>query len=445
MWIDFWRYYQTTTKAFTVIGGVMEILAYILSSLSLLMSILLLIQLKVNLYGLILFIPKLGAGALSLYWAIIGAVGAILGGISGAYGAVPMGLVGASVMVWYVWRCARDHKGFDYAFGADWRARIPPDGASNMLKSRWTCFSKMEASPKPSFERDIVFWTVPDTKRELLCDIWQPSDGNASGLAFIYLHGGGWTLFDKDFLTRPFFRHLVSQGHTVMDVSYRLCPEVDFFGMIGDIKHAIAWMKGNADQYGVNPEKIFLAGGSAGGHLALLAGYTPEHPELTPEDITNVDLSVRGVISYYGPVDLLAMYQRQVLNSPEIEDQSLRSISPDSTLSKRDSGQVDILLGGRPQDIPDMYQLFSPLSHVHPDCPPTLLIHGKQDLLIPAASTSALYSKMVETGVPAVNILFPFTDHGFDLMVPQVNPASQSALYDVDRFLALLLNKNREP
>ena len=94
-----------------------------------------------------------------------------------------------------------------------------------------------------------------------------------------------------------------------MDVAYRLCPEVDIYGMIGDVKRAIAWMKANASRYGVDPEKIVLGGGSAGGHLALLAGYTPQHPELTPEDLKSADLSVCGVISYYGPTDLLAGYQ----------------------------------------------------------------------------------------------------------------------------------------
>ncbi|NIN61065.1 MAG: alpha/beta hydrolase fold domain-containing protein, partial [Gammaproteobacteria bacterium] len=65
------------------------------------------------------------------------------------------------------------------------------------------------------------------TDRQLLCDIWRPGNGDVSGLAIVYFHGGAWFMWDKDFLTRPFFRHLVAQGHTVMDVAYRLCPEVD--------------------------------------------------------------------------------------------------------------------------------------------------------------------------------------------------------------------------
>jgi len=282
----------------------MIILATILSGLSLLMSGLYFIKLKYPSFALLL---KLLAVVLSPYWAIMGAVGAVIGWVYGALWAVPMGILGAGWMIWYTWRCIRDHNGFEEAFGADWVAQIPPEVTKNLVQKRWRWFLKMKSSPEPIWERDVAFWTIADTERELLCDIWRPSNGHVSGLAFIYFHGSGWWIGDKDYYktTRPLFRHLVAQGHTVVDVAYRLCPEVDIYGMVGDVKHAIAWMKVNADRYGVDPEKIVLGGGSAGAHLALLAGYTPEHPDLTPEDINGIHLSVCGIVSYYGPIDLV--------------------------------------------------------------------------------------------------------------------------------------------
>ena len=109
----------------------------------------------------------------------------------------------------------------------------------------------------------------------MLCDIWEPPEKVPhSGLAFIYLHGSAWTLWDKDAGTRPFFRHLVNQGHVIMDVAYRLFPETDFKGMVFDTKQAIAWLKANARVYGIDPDKIIIGGGSAGGHIAMLAAYT---------------------------------------------------------------------------------------------------------------------------------------------------------------------------
>ena len=425
----------------------MSFLATILSGLSLLMGVLVLIQAK-NPVGWITIVPKMVAGALSPYWAIIGVVGAVIGWVYGALWAVPMGLLGAGMMIWYVWRCTRDHKGFEEAFGSAWKDRIPPQQAKHMVKRRWSPFLRMKASPEPTWERDVPFWTIPGTDQRLLCDLWRPAEGDVSGLAFVYLHGSAWTIGDKDFLTRPFFRHLVAQGHTVMDVAYRLIPEVDIYGMVGDAKRAIAWMKANADCYDVNPEKIVLGGASAGGHIALLAAYTPEHPELTPEDVKDADLSVCGVVSYYGPTDMLATYQHEdqerifgdmppVPIGTKVESPNRLRFDPE--ILGRYAGRLDILLGGHPKDALSTYQLASPITHVHPGCPPTLLIQGQQDFITPVDATCELYGKLVESGVPAINVVFPWTDHAFDMLLPHTSPPIQSALYDLDRFLALLL------
>jgi acetyl esterase/lipase len=419
----------------------MAVLAYILSGLSLLFSILFFVKLPMPPLGFILLIPKLTAGALSPFWAIMGAVGATLGWVYQALWAVPMGMVAAGMMIWYIWRVTRDHKDFEKAFGPGWSDQMQSQQAEHIVQKRWTWFLKMKTSPEPIWERDIPFWTIPDTDQTLLCDLWRPADGNVSGLAMIYVHGGAWHVFDKDFGTRPFFRHLVAQGHTVMDISYRLCPEVNIYGMMGDVKHAIAWMKANAPRYGVNPGKIALGGGSTGGHLALLAAYTPQHPELTPADIKEADLSACGVISYYGPTDLMALYeyegQQKYVDRPPVPIGD-----PDYTPKSDDLGRIDTLLGGHPHDVPHMYELASPITHANPGCPPTLLIQGDKDLLVPVEATRALYRKLFESGVPAINVVFPWTDHVFDLLLPQVSPPAQSALYDVDRFLALLLHRD---
>jgi acetyl esterase/lipase len=417
-------------------------LAYILSGLSLLMSVLLLVRLKMP-QGFYVLPLKMMAVALSSFWALIGLAGILIGWFNQAFWAIPMGIVGAGLMIGYILRVIRHHNGFEEAFGRDWSDQIPLEQAKRMIPKRWNWYLKMKASPEASWERDVAFWTIPDTDRQLLCDIWYPANGDVSGLAFIFFHGGAWYMMDKDMLTKPLFRHLVAQGHTVMDVAYRLCPEVDIYGMIGDVKRAIAWMKANASRYGVNPDKIVLGGGSAGGHLALLAGYTPENPELTPEDLKNADLSVCGVISYYGPTDMLAEYhhtnQQRLVN----EDLPPVSIGPNSHLTVTPATwRMDVLLGGWPQDALPTYKLASPYTHVHPDCPPTLLIQGNQDFITPVDATFALYVRLVESGVPAINVVFPWTDHGFDMLLPQINPAAQSALYDVDRFLAFLLNSD---
>jgi acetyl esterase/lipase len=291
------------------------------------MSILFLVRLKV--LGLALF-AKLAAGALSPYWAVMGAAGAVFGWVYQAPWAIPMGIVGAGMMTWYVWRCTRDHKGFEDAFGAGWSDRIRPEQARHMVQRRWSPFLKLKASPEPAWERDIPFWTIPDTERELLCDVWRPANGEASGLAIVYCHSSGWFAGDKDFGTRPFFHHLVAQGHTVMDVAY------------------VAWMRASGSRYGVDPRKIALGGGSAGAHLALLAGYTPQHPELTPEDVKGADVSVCGILSNYGPTDLAAGYEPWRASNPFANLPPVpigEQLAPNMRM--RYAGRMDILLGGQ--------------------------------------------------------------------------------------------------
>jgi hypothetical protein len=95
-----------------------------------------------------------------------------------------------------------------------------------------------------------------------------------------------------------------------MDVAYRLCPAVDLWEMLGDVQRAIAWLKAQAGEYGLDPGKIVLGGGSAGGHLALLAAYTAGDARFTPPELLGADLSAGGVVSYYGPTDLCAFFQQ---------------------------------------------------------------------------------------------------------------------------------------
>ena len=403
--------------------------------------------------GFALWIPKLLAGALTPFAILAGAAGTVFGLLTGAPLTVMAGIFGTAASARFLNRATASHNGFEIAFGPDWERQIPPERRARLLAQRWTW--KLAASPEPGWQKDIPFWTIPGTDRLLLCDIWQPPAGVApTGLALIYFHGSAWVMLDKDFGTRTFFRHLAGQGHVVMDVAYRLAPETGMDGMVGDVKRSIAWMKAHAAEYGVNPDRIVLCGGSAGGHLALLAAYAPTKPELTPQDVRHANLNVRAVISEYGLSDLRACYfhTSQDKSMAGRQPQSVAASEPPTFLKRMlgknyqrlgfdkstEAGSFKMILGGRPDEVPEMYALYSPISYVHPGCPPTLLIQGEDDLITSVDATRLLYQKLVEAGVPAINVVFPQTDHAFDLALPEISPTAQSALYDIDRFLALM-------
>jgi acetyl esterase/lipase len=418
---------------------ILIVTAYLLSFLCLILNASLFVNLKPP-YNFYFVVPQVVAVVLSPFLAVLGLMGAGLGWLYPAPIAVVAGLLGAGISVIYIALVTIPQPGFDLAFGKEWKNRIPPFLESHLLKRRWNMM--LPQTGEPRWERDIPFWTLPGSDRKLLCDIWQPPEGVAhSGLAFVYLHGSAWWVLDKDFQTRPFFRQLAAQGHVIMDVAYRLCPEVDIYGMAGDVKRAVAWMKANAASYQINPERVVLAGASAGGHLALLAAYTPDHPLLTPPDVQRSDLSVRAVVSYYGPTDLRACYQRtgqaRLVGLPKVEIGLPGAAEMKKNITE--AGRLDTLLGGHPDEVPAVYELASPVTHVNASCPPTLLIQGETDVITPAAATRDLHHRLVECGVPAVNIIYPLTNHAFDMLEPQISPPTQAALYYLERFLALMV------
>ncbi|HZI52572.1 MAG TPA: alpha/beta hydrolase, partial [Chitinophagaceae bacterium] len=344
--------------------------------------------------------------------------------------------------------------GVEKAFGEQWKNQIHQERKNYFLRHRYIL--RLPDSPDPIFDQNVSFHTIGE--RQLSCDIWQPPDNiSHSGLAFIYLHGSAWTHLDKDYGTRIFFRHLTSQGHIIMDVAYRLFPETDFMGMVHDAKYAIAWMKARATVYGIDPNRIVIGGGSAGAHIALLAAYTSQNRQFMPMDLGKVDLNVRGVISLYGQADLKATYyhtcQHLVARSALAKKKKGSSGVMPQWMRKRmgenyhrlgfdkeaEPGMLAPILGGNPDERPGAYSLFSPVTHVHPDCPPSLIIHGEQDILAPVKSICHLHSQLTSAGVPAVLQLIPQTDHAFDLILPRISPSAHNAYYETERFLAFMV------
>jgi acetyl esterase/lipase len=415
----------------------------------------------------ILSIPKILAASAAPFIAVAGAAGAALGlvgallergasadvarrptarGVARLVRGVPLtvlaGVAGAAVAASYVKRVTAPHGAFEQAFGADWRTYVPPEREAGMLAHRWAWV--LPGSPEPRIERDVAFWTVPGTDRALLADVWRPPVGvPPSGLAFVHFHGGGHTSFDKGGPTESWFRHLAAQGHVVMDVAYRLIPETNVPGMQGDVKRAIVWMKRNADAFGVRPDRVVLGGGSAGAHLALLAAYAPEDPLLTPEDVRGEDLSVRGVVNYYAVADYRLESKPLVQRGP-VGEAAKRLLTrlleawSGATIPSDDEWSAQFT-GGHREDWPELYRRLSPITHSGPDSPPTLQFVGEHDVYVSrGGSIPALHRRLRAAGVPSVLVELPWTDHAFDMFLPALSPAAQSALYDVDRFLALM-------
>ncbi len=443
---------------------IIEIIAAVVSSLAALMSILLFLRLRWP--APVLWFLKLYVSALSPWLALTGLLTVIVGLITGSVFISLIGIYVVLVFLIHIFRVTRPpdlSSSFENAFGLHWKDQITAEQKNHFLPSRRVI--KLPAVPNPRLQQNISFATIPGTDRILLCDLWQPPENIVpSGLAFIYLHGSAFYFLDKDFATRPFFRHLTAQGHVIMDVAYRLAPETDLMGMVNDVKRAIVWMKENASTYKVNPNRIVVGGGSAGGHLALLAAYTANDARFTPKELEGKDISSCAVISLYGTTDLEALYYHtnQHLTTRSIPGRPKKSVPtkmPGWIVKKmgkeyyrlgmnkgfENVGTLAPLLGGHPDEYPERYALFSVAPHVHSNCPPTLLIHGEHDIMAPIKSTRFLHTRLLEEKVPAVMHILPQTDHAFDLILPKISPSAHNAFYDVERFMALQVKIFEEP
>lgn len=442
-----------------ILKFILQILAVVLGSLTSLLSILLLLRLRWPAPAL--WFAKLYASAWSPVMVMMGVLVTAVGLITGSDFISVLGTYVVLIYLAHIYRVTRPpdfSTGFEQAFGWKWEDSIAPEQKNHFLTRRTALRLPKVSSPR--FKQNIPFARIPGTDRQLLCDVWLPPESvSPSGLAFIYLFGSAWYILDKDLGTRPFFRHLASQGHVIMDVAYRLSPETDLIGMTNDAKRAIAWMKENASAYAVNPDRIVIGGGSAGAHIAMMAAFTAGNEQFTPPELFGKNLSVCSVVSMYGPVDLEPMYYHTNQHlTTRLTDGKPKKEAPTEmpTWIRKmmgneyyrlhfdkgfaNAGTFAALFGCHPDECPDTYTKFSPINYVHTQCPPALLIHGTPDVMVPVKTTQALFSCLVRQKVPTVMHLIPQADHAFDLIVPEISPSAHNAIYDVERFLGLMAN-----
>jgi acetyl esterase/lipase len=403
----------------------------------------------------LLWLPKLLAGALAPVWGLLGALGAVLGLARRDGKLAAAGIVAGGLAARFLADIPASYEPFAAAFGPDWPHRVPAPLRPSRQAPRWA--QPAAADGAVGWQRNVVVGRHGDGGRPLLADLWQPPAGAPrSGLGLVYAHGSGWRVGDKDLATRPFFRRLAGQGHVILDLAYTLWPGAGIATMVSEVNQAAAWLRDNSNAYGVDPERIVLMGGSAGGQLALTAAYAPGHPAfqtLTGEP----SRPVHAVIAFYPPVDFIEMHTRTqetiAAAVGPLDEAALGMMGRLFMLHDLAAGrdgraeagpEVDMgnliarILGGEPDDVPDTYRLLSPIFHVGPHCPPTLLLQGSDDVFELAPAVRRLHAGLQAAGVPSVLVEFPHTEHGFDLIFPRVSPLARAATRDVERFLALL-------
>jgi acetyl esterase/lipase len=236
-----------------------------------------------------------------------------------------------------------------------------------------------QPSPPYSFQAytDIAYYDGPDAhpiKHRL--DLFVP-EGLKDAPVLIFVHGGGWTSGDKNlysFIGRAF----AEQGFVTAVINYRLSPQVQHPAHIEDVARAFAWVYRNIAQYGGNPEKIFVMGHSAGGHLVALLALDEKY--LQAHGLTLA--AIKGAIPISGIYDV--------------------TIEPPGPFNV-----YRIVFGTDPQQRRDA----SPITHVGPNKPPFLIMYAQFDFPGFDAQARQLLSLLREYGNEAALIQIPNRDH----------------------------------
>lgn len=251
----------------------------------------------------------------------------------------------------------------------------------------------------------------------LKLDLYQPakSDGPAPGLIFI--HGGAWAGGSKTDYSL-YGNIFAAKGYAVASISYRLVKVAKYPAAVEDCKCAVRWMRANAAELNIDPDRIGVAGGSAGGHLSMLVGYSPDVAEFEGEGgHAGVSSHVQCVVNLYGPADLTTDFVR----NNEFANRVCREF-----------------LGKSIDDDLVLYQQASPITYVDASDPPTLILHGTVDDVVPIDQGDLLAAKLKGTGIPYIYDRLPGWPHAMD-MAQDVN---DRCVWLMERFFGHYLGRN---
>lgn len=251
----------------------------------------------------------------------------------------------------------------------------------------------------PFWFRDRDVWRQANLRREgetLRADLYRPRTPVTSAPVLVYVHGGGWVLGFRRWQGRVLMRRLVKAGWVCVSVQYRLSPWATWPDHIIDVKRALVWVKQMAPTWGGDPTRVAISGNSAGGHLAALAALTPGRPEFQP-GFEDKDTRVVALVGWYGVYDLLDRARAWPHGA-------LRRLWELLVMKQRLANAVE------------RFELASPLSHVSSESPPTLLIHGTLDTLVPLASARAMQRRFDEVAPSRSRLLeIEGAEHAFEV------------------------------
>ena len=267
--------------------------------------------------------------------------------------------------------------------------------------------ARSDEPPEFTRTKDVIYGRKAGLA--LTMDVFVPKKG-AKGLGVIFVVSGGW--FSRpEAIRAEFYHELLRRGYTVFAVVHGSQPKFTIPEILQDMHRAVRFIRYHAKDYRIDPGRIGITGASAGGHLALMQGTAGDLGDPKARDpIDRVSSRVQAVACFFPPTDFLNYGVRgnELIN---------RALQPPFTAAV-DYHEYDKT---RALDLPvtdekklrEISRHISPITHVSADDPPTLLIHGDKDNLVPLQQSESILARFKEVGVPAKLIVKKDAGHGW--------------------------------
>lgn len=295
-----------------------------------------------------------------------------------------------------------------------------PKAVALLSFAAFSCLVAVRPAPAadaPSFTRteDVIYARKWGTALNL--DVFTPK-ANANGAAIVAVISGGW-FSAHEAINPAFCTEYLGRGYTVFAVVHGSQPKYTIPEVLEDMHRSIRFIRHNAARYHVDPNRIGITGGSAGGHLSLMIGMAgkpgeprePGDPE--PKDPVDRESSrVQAVGCFFPPTDFLNYGKpgRTVLQALQEELGQFKAPFDFTELDKE--SRRFVLITDEKKRL-EICREISPITHVSPDDPPTLIIHGDADKLVPIQQAQTMIDKLKAAGVTAELITHPGRGHGW--------------------------------
>jgi acetyl esterase/lipase len=265
------------------------------------------------------------------------------------------------------------------------------------------------AADAPEYTRteDVIYGRKFGTA--LTMDVFTPKR-DASGTAVVFVVSGGW-FSAHEVIAMPFLDELLKRDYTVFAVVHGSQPKFTIPEILTDMNRAVRYIRFHAKDFKIDPERIGIAGGSAGGHLSLMQGTAGDlgNPE-AKDPVERTSSRVQAVGCFFPPTDFLNYGKpgENALGRGILAD--YRAPFDFHKLDKSIKAFVPVTDEG---EILKIGREISPVNHVSPDDPPTLIIHGDADKLVPIQQAELILAKFQEAGVESKLVVKPGAGHGW--------------------------------